>query len=168
MFCAEVVLLGKNWKPFHLKGLKGSKEHQITLPVVFFFSSSGACNKLRLCRTQPLSGRGWGNCPQVQTLETLSASKWGLLYFTPWPKAKKEPRRKNRKIYDTSRPTETPQLGNEEARTAEWAENEVAYCRGFFFLTLQLLFGVESRLIHCKIEAMKFSPLIMISLHHNV
>lgn len=25
---------GKNWKPFHLRGLKGSKEHQITLPVV--------------------------------------------------------------------------------------------------------------------------------------
>lgn len=29
--------LVKNWKPFHLRGLKGSKEHQITLPVVFLF-----------------------------------------------------------------------------------------------------------------------------------
>lgn len=78
----------KNWKPFHLRGLKGSKEHQITLPVVFrffFFLLSEACNKLHLCRTRPLSGRGWGDCPRVQALETLSASKWGLLYFTLWP-----------------------------------------------------------------------------------
>ena len=78
-------LSGKNWKPFHLRGLKGSKEHQITLPVVFLFFPSEACNKLHLCRTRPLSGRGWGDCPWVQALETLSASKWGLLYFTPWP-----------------------------------------------------------------------------------
>lgn len=76
---------GKNWKPFHLRGLKRSKEHQITLPVVFLFFPSEACNKLHLCRTRPLSGRGWGDCPRVQALETLSASKWGLLYFTLWP-----------------------------------------------------------------------------------
>lgn len=117
-------LSGKNWKPFHLRGLKGSKEHQITLPVVFLLPPPPpeACNKLHLCRARPLSGWGWAG-KRRGSVAALGFRLWrpcqlqngGLLYFTPWPQAQKEPRRKNREIYDTWRPGRTPQQGNEEA-----------------------------------------------------
>lgn len=77
---------GKNWKPFHLRGLKGSKEHQITLPVVFlFFSPQKLVTNCTFVGRGPCQAGAGGDCPRVQALETLSVSKWGLLYFTLWP-----------------------------------------------------------------------------------
>lgn len=106
---------GKNWKPFHLRGLKGSKEHQITLPVVFLFFP------LKLVTNCTFVGRGL--CQAGAGGTALGFRLWrpcqlqnGVCFISPPDlRAQKEPRRKNREIYDTSRPSETPRLGNEEA-----------------------------------------------------
>lgn len=142
--CCSVLkwssLSGKNWKPFHLRGLKGSKEHQITLPVVFLFFSPQKlvtnCTFVGrgLCQTgaggTALGFRLWRPC-QLQN---------GVCFISPPdPRPKKEPRRKNRKIYDISKPSETPRLGN-EGRCKVQSEQKMkgGYCRGIFNTTVPL------------------------------
>lgn len=119
---------GKNWKPFHLRGLKGSKEHQITLPVVFLFFPQ------KLITNCTFVERGLCQVGAGRTALgfRLSASKWGLLYFTPWPRDQKEPHRKNREIYDTSRPSETPWPGNEEATNCQVSRKWSGLLWGYF------------------------------------
>lgn len=129
---------GKNWKPFHLRGLKGSKEHQITLPVVFLFFLS----LQKLVTNCTFVGRGL--CQAGAGGTALGFRLWrpcqlqnGVCFISP-----SDPRPKKSHAGKTERYTIHQGLvklhGWEMRRlqSAEWAESEGAYCRGIFNTTV--------------------------------
>lgn len=126
-------LSGKNWKPFHLRGLKGSKEHQITLSVVFLLPPPHppeACNKLHLCRARPLSGWGWGweggeVLPSGSDFGDPVSFKMGVCFISPpdpRPKKSRAGKTERYMIHGGSAKRHSREMRRQQ--TAEWAKKK--------------------------------------------
>lgn len=132
---------GKNWKPFHLRGLKGSKEHQITLPLVFRFFFSPPQKLVTNCT---FVGRGL--CQAGAGGTALGFRLWrpcqlqnGVCFISPSdPRPKKSHAGKTERYMIHQDPVKLHSWEMRKLQTAEWAENEGAYCRGIFNTTIPI------------------------------
>lgn len=132
---------GKNWKPFHLRGLKGSKEHQITLPVVFhffFFPPQKLVTNCTFVR-RGLCQAGAGGTALGFRLWRPWQLQNGVCFISPSdPRPKKSHAGKTERYTIHQGPVKLHSWEMRKPKTAEWAENEGAYCRRSFNTTIPI------------------------------
>lgn len=125
-------LSGKNWKAFHLGGLKGSKEHQITLPVVFLPPPTPPQKLVTNCT---FVGRGLCQAGAGQRGEVLPlGSDWGdpvsfkmgVCFISPSdPRPRKSHAGKTERYMIHGGPVKRHSREMRRQQTAEWAKKKI-------------------------------------------